>query len=980
MGFSTGSSSSLAKEENRVNALQYEQSTFGTTKQVVYGTNNICGNLIDNTDFTAIPHITKTQTGGKGGGGGQTSVSYTYKSRCLIGLCCGQIAGVKKVEFDDGIYSLSQLNMTLFNGSAAQNAWGEMLSLHPEHSLTYRNLAYVAGYIDLTTSGGVPQYNFEVAGKCLFDGLDANPRDVAIDVLTNKIYGAGFPSEYIDYSSFEEFSNYCIANNVLLSPVYDAQEEVQSLLSDLFSICNSTFIWTQGKLKAIPLCDEKITGHGKTYNPDLTPVYDFDEKDFIDDDEPVKCKRAEQNDIYNSVKIEYKNRANEYATEVVEAQDLANIELFGVRAADTQKAHLICRTDIAQSVAQLALDRNIAVRNTYTFKVPFRFIMLDPMDIVTITYPLLGLDREPVRIKSIKESDMQLEIEAEEMVIGSANPAKIDTQEASFVSVDSNQSVGNINPIMIFEPPMQLTHNTLEVWVGISSNKNLFGGCEIYISDDGSTYRLIGKQTQQCRQGILKNHLGVSEKNPDDTNSLVVDMNMSNAELLAGTKEDAERLNTLCYVGGEFLAYKAATLEDIGIYNLRYLNRGAYGSEVNPHYKGDQFTRIDEDAFLKISFNKEDIGKEIFIKCPSFNSFGAGIQTLGDVNPYTYKIQGAALKQAPENVTGLTNYYSDGLNIIKWQPVDDARNIVYEIRKGSTWGKAQCLGRIAQTTFTANGNGTYWVKAYVPDYNIYSVEAVSLEITGARLVQNVIDITDEQEKGFKGNKSKSMFVDDYGTLSLAGAGKFSEIEQFSKISSVLFFGGITQEGIYECAKVVDIGAASKCYIHVEYNFLGENPFSTFGKIPKLSEVEKLIENFGEFITKSRIQIAIAQNEEFSDWQDFVTGQYFGRKFKFRALLESSSDSVVAKLNKLILNIDVPDLVETGNNIQIPSDGIRILFKKHFHATPNLQVTILDKSTGDDEFITNLDSEGFNIQLRNGTEQIAKYINFVAQGY
>ena len=978
MGFSSNKNT-LAKEESRLNAIQYSQSTYGTTKQIVYGTNNICGNLIDSVDFTAIEHKSSVKMGK--GGASQSSTSYTYKSRVVIGLCYGAIQGIKKVTFDDGTYSLNDLNLALFNGTSTQNAWGEMVSKHPDHALNYRNLAYVAGYIDLTTSGGVPQYNFEVAGKCIANGLDANPKEIMLDILTNSIYGAGFPSAYIDLNTFNIFSNYCIANNLFLSPIYDAQDEVQSILTELAEICNSTFIWTQGKLKILPLCDEKVSGNGASYEPDLTPVYDFDESDFIDDDEPIICTRSDQADIYNSIKIEYKNRANDYATEVVEAQDLANIELYGLRTADTQKAHQICTTDIAQRTAQLALERNIAIRNKYTFKVPFRFILLDAMDIVTLTYPLLGLEREPVRIISIKEDDMVLEIEAEEMVIGSATPAKIETQEAVSMSIDANQKIGNVNPIIIFEPPMELTQNTLEVWLGVSSSNNLFGGCEVYISDDASTYKLIGTLTTQARQGVLQNHLFTSETNPDVVNTLTVDMNMSNSELLSGTTEDAERLNTLCFVDGEFLAYQEAELADIGIYNLKYLNRGAYASEIKTHYKDSQFVRIDEDAFLRIPFSKEDIGKQISIKCPTFNSFGGGLQTLGDVNPYSYTIQGIALKQAPENITGLTNYYSDGLNIIKWQPVDDTRNVVYEIRKGSSWGKGQCLGRIAQTTFTANGNGTYWIKAFVPDYNVYSEEAVSLEITGARLVQNVIEIIDEHALHYPGTKTDSMFVDEYGVLSLAGKGLFSDIPLLSEVSSILFYGGIMKEGTFEAEQIVDIGAAARCYIHVDYNFLGENPFSTFGKIPKLSEVERLIDDFGGLITNSRIQISIAQGEnDFSNWQDFVTGQYYGRKFKFRAILASSSDNVVAKMNKFTINIDVPDIVETGNSILVKKAGTHISFEKYFHTTPNLQVTILNKESGDDEFITNLNSSGFDISLKNGTDSVEKYINFVAQGY
>ena len=445
MGFTGSKKNTLAQQENRINALQYEQSTYGATKQVVYGTNMICGNLIDNTDFTAIEHKSTVKMGK--GGASQTSVSYTYKSRVIIALCFGTINSIKQVLFDDGVYNLNQLNLTFFNGSANQNVWGEMQSLHPDHALSYRNLAYVAGYIDLTTSAGVPQYNFEVAGKCIANGLDANPKDVIVDILSNSIYGAGFSSDYIDNNTFNEFSKYCIANNLFLSPVYNAQEEAQSALTDLAEICNSTFVWTQGKLKILPLADEAVTGNNQTWTPDLTPIYDLTEDDFLDDDEPVKCTRSDQADIYNSVKIEYKNRANEYNIEVVEAQDLANIELYGLRAADTTKAHQICTTDIAQRTAQLALERGIAVRNTYTFKLPLKYILLDPMDIVTLTYKRMGLDREPVRIIKIEENDNQLEIEAEEMVIGSASPAKIETQEAVSMSINANQQVGNVNPI-----------------------------------------------------------------------------------------------------------------------------------------------------------------------------------------------------------------------------------------------------------------------------------------------------------------------------------------------------------------------------------------------------------------------------------------------------------------------------------------------------------------------------------------------------
>lgn len=1069
MGFLFGNKNdAISTTEPRINALKYEQSTFGAVKSVVYGTNRICGNIMDSVDFTPIAHTTTAAQSGKGGQEGPSNTSYTYKSRAVIGLCYGEIQGIKKVLLDDGIYTLSDFGLNLFKGSSSQAAWGEMQTYHPERALKYRNLAYVAGYIDLTSNGGIPQFNFEVnglftantddltpvitegfsfstetdtlgvcSGKIEYasyyksdsevevvyydpDGtertisdfknyskngstysfnlsglnavsahiyltynstvrLDANPKDIIADILTNEIYGAGFPEENID--DLTDFSNFCIANNVFLSPVYDSQSEAQECLTDIANITNAAFIWTQGKLKLIPLGDEEVSGNGKTWTPDLTPVYDLTVDDFIGDDEPITCTRSQQADVHNSVKIEFLNRANDYNVEIVEAQDLANIELYGARPADTTTAHQICTAEVAQRTAQLALDRAISVRNKYTFKLPMKFILLDALDIVTLTYEPLGLDREPVRILSIKESDGELELETEELVIGTATPARIQHQRSSGVKIDYAQKVGNVNPAVVFEPPFELTQQTLEVWIGGSSTEKMFGGAEVWISDDGETYKKQGEITTQLRQGVLSAALESSETEIDKINKLKVDLSMSNAEILSGSQADADNLNTLCFCDGELLAYQNATLVDDYKYELSYLNRGAYSSTISAHDKGKQFCRIDKESFLKIPFTKDDIGKKIAVKFPTFNTFGSGFQSLADVQPYYYTIQGTALKQAPEDIKGLTNSYTDGLTVLTWDSVDDTRSIVYEIRKGDSWTKGQCLGRTASNKYNANGNGTYFIKAYAPDYGVYSENAVSLEIDGARLVQNVIATIDEEADNWEGKKSRSVIVNDYGLLSLSGKGYFSEIPVFSEVNNFLFMGGLETLGTYEASEVVDIGAAASCYIYVDYKFIGEDPFNTFETIEKFSGIQSLLGNYGGLILDSKIQVAIAGNDDiFGNWQDFIAGQYYGKKFKFRAVLASASDTVVAKMEQFKINVDVPDIVETGNSVVIPTEGKTITFEKNFHAVPNIQVTILNKNQGDDEFVSNPTENSFDIIIKNNGTAVEKTINYVIQGY
>lgn len=725
----------IAKEEPRINAINYQQSTFGAVKSVVYGTNKISGNIIESIDLKAIPHTsTDSNTTGKGGASRTQSTTFTYTARILIGLCYGSITGIAKTMKDKTKTSLISENLNFFNGSNTQNPWGEMTTKHPERALAYKNLAYVAGNINLGASASVPQYAFEANGKFVYGGtiIDANPKDIIYDILTNQIYGAGYKPEFID--DLTNYSNFCIANGIFLSPVYNAQSETQKALSELAQITNSEFLVSQSKLKLIPVGDETIIGNGKTWTPDLTPVYDLNEDDF-QNDEPIKCIRSQQADIYNSVKIEFLNRSNDYNIEVVEATNLANIELYGNRPADIMALHSICTPEIAKRTAQLALDRLISVRNQYQFKLSLKYMLLDPLDIVTLTYSPLGMDREPVRILKISEDNGLLSIEAEELVIGTASPAKYEHQESDRQSVDLSQKVGNINKPVIFEPPFNLTQNNLYIWAGVSSQNPFFGGAEIWVSDNGETYLKKGEITTACRQGILSEDLPAGEST-DTENILSVDMSMSNSKLLSGTKQDADNLNTLCYVDGELLAYETANLTANNKYNLSYLKRGAYYSPILAHSANKEFARIDESAFLAIPFKKEDIGKQLYIKFTSFNAFGAGYQDLAEVEAYPYIIQGSALIwNKPDDVSGFTvNPDPADFSKIKlsWNANTDMDLKGYIVKLGADWSSGLDIsGIITGKQFiyncTATSNYKFMIKA-VDKWLNESINAASVSL------------------------------------------------------------------------------------------------------------------------------------------------------------------------------------------------------------------------------------------------------------
>ena len=100
---------------------------------------------------------------------------------------------------------------------------------------------------------------------------------------------------------------------------------------------------------------------------------------------------------------------------------------------------------------------------------------------------------------------------------------------------------------------------------------------------------------------------------------------------------DADNLVTLCYCGGELLSFETATLTGTFTYDLTYLRRGAYGTAIGAHGAGTQFGRIgpNDPAVFRYGYPASFIGQTIYLKLPSFNIFGQGLQSLATLSAYS---------------------------------------------------------------------------------------------------------------------------------------------------------------------------------------------------------------------------------------------------------------------------------------------------------------------------------------------------------
>lgn len=696
-----GKSSTITSAEERILSLQVQRSSQGLTLPVIYGRTRVAGNLIWYGDFITIEHKTTTQQGGKGGGGvTQEDIKYTYEAAVMLALCEGEISGVGRIWRDKEKFdSLAQLRLTLMRGGDEQPLWTHLAQAkHADQALNYSGTAYLCSpNYELTKSAQIYQHNFEVIGKLGYSGNipDANPREIIRDLLTNQRYGCGFPVDSI--GDTDRYSNYCRAVGIFLSPAYTEQGEAQRNISELLEQTNSAAVFSQGRLKIVPYGDGNYSGNGAVYVADNKAIYDLTDDDFIVSgaEDPVNVERKTNADAFNQIQVEYLDRNNDYNVAVAEVKDQANIEQYGLRPKEAVKMHGICNGKVAQKVAQQLLQRALYVRNEYEFKLGWKYCLLEPMDIVTLTDAGLGLDKTPVRITEIEEDEEGvLSVKAEDYPVGVYTTSEYPTQPSLGYSADYNVSPGNAHAPVIFEAPLQLTGGEPQIWMATAGG-DMWGGAEVWVSTDGDSYTRVGAVNHKARFGSLTAALP-SGAVFDRTNTLSVEI--SAGQITGGTEQDSRDLLTLSYVDGEFLAYANAELKGVGRYTLGNLTRGAYGSAIDSHAAGSQFARIDETLF-KYPVPRNWIGRTVWVKLVSYNVFSGGIQDLASVPAYSYTIKGAPLGQI-QNLR-LTSSWAYGKEaVIAWDKLDGADTYDVEIYAGNSQRRLRSISGIVDNSYT----------------------------------------------------------------------------------------------------------------------------------------------------------------------------------------------------------------------------------------------------------------------------------------
>lgn len=1027
-----------APKRQRSITPRVQSSVEGRPRAVGAGQNRIAGNLIWYGDYEARP----VTTGGKGAGastgkGTPDGQQYRYSASFIVSIgeqieAVQMISNGNQYEFrytppaaleaalearDIKVTTRNIFGATIFEGDWAQTAWSYMTTAHPTEALNYRgeSLACFAN-LNLGSSAALPNFNFEVLWALNTDvaafGPDANPSDWVDAVLTNTDWGVGFPSVLL--GDLTDYRDWARATSLLVSPLLDGQTSASGHLMEIMEGTIANFVWSAGELKVVPYADSNVSGNGTDYVANVTPAYDLTSADFLPVEHGpdtgagpcnVKVSVADPLEIPTQISVQYLDRANLYnPVSLSDSDDAAIIASGRPPYPATPREHsFFCVAEAASSSASKQLRRTKAGLQTFYWRLPPQFILLDPMDIVTLTEPGQGLDQQGVRITEIsKQGDGSLAFTGEEF-FGALAPALYERQAPGGVGRNANAEPGDINEPVFIEPPESLG-NGLKLWIALSGiDQDIWGGCNVWVcSEPDGTYQMLTSQTGNTRMGVTTDILptyaeATTGQTIDSTNTLGVDLSMSSGELESGSLTDMTALNTICYLDGEIIAYQNATLTGTNAYDLEPMVRGAYETPISAHALGVPFVRLD-NVLAEYPFDQTRVGSTLYFKFQSFNIYGGGLQDLADLPSYAYTIQGTAFAVPPDDVTNLRRSYLSNVAAIAWDVITDFRAVEYAIRRGttsSTWDTAQDIGRVASPPFFLPGDGKYFVKAVVegiPGLVVYSENATAITATGVVLPEYINASWDEPGTGWTGTVTGS------GTISGSNFETTADNDwAYYEIPVGHNFDVLFDRIMRWDAEWQVTGVSLDDDFLARPDFLGSPMFSAEATALIDSKVELFIEVAGAGDVYGSPDV-YAETDVYDvagsgEWVKFTPGQQYGRYGKARLAIISYDPSIKAVATVFTNTVSVEARIDHIVNETIPDTGTTFTFTPDGSATaaafnggpngatqPQVFWTINDVQDGDRVEVSAVSLSQVTITCYNGATPVERDVDLQFVGW
>ena len=375
-----------------------------------------------------------------------------------------------------------------------------------------------------------------------------------------------------------------------------------------------------------------------------------------------------------------------------------------------------------------------------------------------------------------------------------------------------------------------------------------------------------------------------------------------------------------------------------------------------------------------------------------------GINSLGVSSTYVSaqrQIVGAIAP--PTDVEDFSCNVSGQEAHLSWEAVSDLDLAYYNLRfSEATDGSADWLNSVAliekisrpaTSISVPSRQGTYLIKA-VDKLGNFSSNATAI-ISNVSSAINFNAITTQSEHPlFTGTFSNTVLNDN--SIKLDSSELFESASGLFDANTTRFFDSgasnadFFASGTYQFADVIDIGAKHTARITASLTQTADNPDDLFDN--RTGVFEDASSNFdGDTPANCNAHLEIAtsdDNSTYTDFRNFVIGEYEARYFKFRVFLLSRDLASTPVISAVTVSIDMQDRIFSGNDIVSGTSTKSITFTNPFKsANYAVGVTGQSMATGDYFTVANKTISGFNVAFFNSSNSgVSKTFDFIAKGF
>ena len=323
----------------------------------------------------------------------------------------------------------------------------------------------------------------------------------------------------------------------------------------------------------------------------------------------------------------------------------------------------------------------------------------------------------------------------------------------------------------------------------------------------------------------------------------------------------------------------------------------------------------------------------------------------------------------PSDVTDFSCNIINGEAHLSWEQIADLDLAYYQIRystltSGATWQNSVSLvekvSRPATSIVVPARVGSYCIKA-VDKLGNFSLNETIIA-TNVATIGNFNNITTQSENpNFTGTKT-NLTLD----------------------SNLLRLTDLGSNGTYDFASVIDIGAVHTSRITATLVQFAENPSELFD-----SESGDFDDKTGSFDgdspsnSNAHLEIAVSDdNSTFTEFKNFVIGDYTARYLKFRLVLISRDGVTTPVISQATVTVDMIDRIQSGNDILSGATTKTVSFTNPFKtASYAVGITGQGMATGDYFLVESKTINGFNVTFKNASNTvISRTFDYIAKGF